>query len=170
MIPKPVKIRSEFKLTCFKFEGIEAMRHALSEGERLSTNEISIKFRILGSPIYECTTETINKSEGLKLMGDALKKVESSIRHLEGNFLIQVKPTIIGEASGKEIDEQLKDFKKDQVNQEEDDDNSEEDHTEGIVVDIEGMNDALKDDDLKLTAKKPHESDDDNYYKYDKLY
>jgi hypothetical protein len=23
---------------------------------------------------------------------------------------------------------------------------------------------------LKLTAKKPHESDDDNYYKYDKLY
>jgi translation initiation factor 2 subunit 1 len=160
MVPKPVKIRSEFKLTCFKFEGIEAIRYALIEGERVSTNEIPIKFRVQGSPIYECTAETINKSEGLKLMGEALKKVEASIRLREGNFLLQVKPTIIGEASGKEIDEQLKDFKKERANEE--DENSDEDHTEGIVADIEGMDDALKDDDLKLTAKKAQDSDEDN--------
>jgi hypothetical protein len=93
-------------------------------------------------------------------MGEALKKVEASIRLREGNFLLQVKPTIIGEASGKEIDEQLKDFKKERANEE--DENSDEDHTEGIVADIEGMDDALKDDDLKLTAKKAQDSDEDN--------
>lgn len=31
MVPKPVKIRADFKLTCFKFDGIEAIKAALIE-------------------------------------------------------------------------------------------------------------------------------------------
>ena len=47
MIPEPVKIRADFKLTCYKFQGIDAIRAALMEGEKLSTNEIQIKVREL---------------------------------------------------------------------------------------------------------------------------
>lgn len=43
MVPEPVKIRADFKLTCYKFEGIEAIKTALLEGEKLSTPEIQIK-------------------------------------------------------------------------------------------------------------------------------
>jgi translation initiation factor 2 subunit 1 len=43
MIPEPVKIRADFKLTCYKFQGIDAIRAALLEGEKLSTNDIQIK-------------------------------------------------------------------------------------------------------------------------------
>jgi translation initiation factor 2 subunit 1 len=43
MIPEPVKIRADFKLTCYKFQGIDAIRAALMEGEKLSTNDIQIK-------------------------------------------------------------------------------------------------------------------------------
>jgi translation initiation factor 2 subunit 1 len=158
MVPKPVKIRADFKLTCFKFEGIEAIKAALIEGERLSTPEIPIKFKITGSPIYECSTETINKADGLKAIGNALKAVESSIRLREGNFLLQTKPTILGEAAEKNIQEQMLQMQKKEIEEEEED----EDHQEGIVADIE--EDALKDDDLKLTApqKKAEESDEDN--------
>lgn len=157
MVPKPVKIRAEFKLTCFKFDGIEAIKAALIEGERLSTQEIPIKFKILGSPIYECSTETINKAEGLKLVGNALKAVETSIRLREGNFLLQTKPTILGEAAEKNIHEQMQQMQKPEIEEEED-----EDHQEGIVADIE--EDALKDDDLKLTAakKKADDSEEDD--------
>ena len=157
MVPKPVKIRADFKLTCFKFDGIEAIKAALIEGERLSTTEIPIKFKIQGSPIYECSTETINKAEGLKLIGSALKVVETSIRLREGNFLLQTKPTILGEAAEKNIHEQMQQIQKPEIEEEED-----EDHQEGIVADIE--EDALKDDDLKLTApkKKNEDSDEDD--------
>ncbi len=157
MVPKPVKIRADFKLTCFKFDGIEAIKAALIEGERLSTAEIPIKFKIQGSPIYECSTETINKAEGLKLIGSALKVVETSIRLREGNFLLQTKPTILGEAAEKNIHEQMQQIQKPEIEEEED-----EDHQEGIVADIE--EDALKDDDLKLTApkKKNEDSDEDD--------
>ena len=157
MVPKPVKIRADFKLTCFKFDGIEAIKASLIEGEKLSTQEIPIKFKILGSPIYECSTETINKAEGLKLIGNALKAVETSIRLREGNFLLQTKPTILGEAAEKNIQEQMLQMQKKEIQEEEED----EDHQEGIVADIE--EDALKDDDLRLTAtKKKDESDEDD--------
>lgn len=45
MIPEPVKIRADFKLTCYKFQGIDAIRAALMEGEKLSTSEIQIKVK-----------------------------------------------------------------------------------------------------------------------------
>jgi translation initiation factor 2 alpha subunit (eIF-2alpha) len=45
MIPEPVKIRADFKLTCYKFQGIDAIRAALMEGEKLSTNDIQIKVK-----------------------------------------------------------------------------------------------------------------------------
>ena len=45
MIPEPVKIRSDFKLTCYKFEGIDAIKAALLEGEKLSTAETPIKVK-----------------------------------------------------------------------------------------------------------------------------
>jgi translation initiation factor 2 subunit 1 len=43
---QPVKIFSDFKLTCTNYEGIEAIKAALSEGEKVSTNEISVKVLI----------------------------------------------------------------------------------------------------------------------------
>lgn len=43
MVPEPVKIRADFKLTCYKFEGIDAIKAALIEGEKLSTPDIPIK-------------------------------------------------------------------------------------------------------------------------------
>ncbi len=46
MVPEPVKIRADFKLTCYKFEGIEAIKAALLEGEKLSTAEIPLKVTI----------------------------------------------------------------------------------------------------------------------------
>ena len=157
MVPKPMKIRADFKLTCYKFEGIDAIKAALLEGEKLSTQDIPIKFRVLGSPIYECTTETINKAEGIKLMGQALKIVENCIRLREGHFLLQTKPTVLGENAEKGIQEQLIQMQKKEaeINEEE----SEEDHDEGIKANIE--EDALVDEELKITAKKKEEDSDD---------
>jgi translation initiation factor 2 subunit 1 len=157
MVPKPVKIRADFKLTCYKFEGIDAIKAALLEGEKISTQDIPIKFRVLGSPIYECTTETINKAEGIKLMGQALKIVENSIRLREGHFLLQTKPTVLGDSAEKGIQEQMIQMqKKEEIDEEE----SEEDHEEGIKANIE--EDALVDEELKITAKKKNEDSDDD--------
>jgi translation initiation factor 2 subunit 1 len=153
MVPQPVKIRADFKLTCFKFEGIDAIKAALLEGEKLSTSEIPIKFRVIGSPIYECTTTTINKAEGIKLIGNALKAVEASIRLREGNFLLQTKPQVIGDTTEKTLHQQLEDKVKD-IREE-----SDEEQEEGIIANIEGMDD---EDLTKLSKSKKKRNDSDD--------
>ena len=152
MIPQPVKIRADFKLTCFTYEGIYAIKYALYEGEKLSTQEIPLKLKIIGAPVYEISTITIKQNEGLALVNKALKAVENAIRSKEGNFLLDNQPKIYGDNAGKEIEEQIKKLKdKDEEANEE-----EEDHDEGIKVNIEEFDDVMQ----ELEGKKDkHDSD-----------
>ncbi len=43
MAPQPVKIRADFELICFQYEGIDAIKEALRKGEEISTEQIPIK-------------------------------------------------------------------------------------------------------------------------------
>lgn len=43
MVPQPVKVKADFKLTCSHYDGIDAIKSALTEGEKFSTNEIPLK-------------------------------------------------------------------------------------------------------------------------------
>jgi len=155
MIPQPVKIRADFKLTCFTYEGINAIRYALTEGEKLSTQEIPLKLKIIGAPVYEISSVTTKQTEGLLLVNKALKAVENAIRSKDGNFLLDHPPKVYGDnAGGKEIEEQIKKLKdKDEEANEE-----EEDHDEGIKANIEEFEDNLCIT-KELEGKKDEDSD-----------
>ena len=75
---------------------------------------------------------TINKTEGLKLINQALKTIESCIKEKEGNFLQQTNPTVLGEA-GEDIKDQINEAK---MHVEE---TEEEDNDEGIHANIDEM-------------------------------
>ena len=95
MVPHPVKVRAEFKLTCYTKEGIDALKYALKQGESLSTENIQIKFSIIASPKYEASTLTIKKIEGLNLIKEAIKKVEAAIKSKSGNFEVTIKVSVL---------------------------------------------------------------------------
>ena len=119
LVPQPVKIRADFKLTCYTFEGIEAIKEALLNGEKKGTEKIPIKFTIIGSPLYECSLCTINKEEGFKIMNKALEEVKNTIMAKIGIFLLETKPMIIGK-NEKSLSEQLNEMKiKENENEEE---------------------------------------------------
>jgi translation initiation factor 2 subunit 1 len=127
MVTQPVKIRTDFLLKCLKFEGIDAIKYALLEGEKQSTEEIKIKFKVIGSPSYECTVVTINKNEGIKVMKDALKVVKKCIEEKGGSFILQRNPTVLDEGTEKNIQEQIDSMKKQfEDEEEEEEDNKDE--------------------------------------------
>lgn len=43
LTPQPVKIRCDFEVTCFTYEGIDALKSALRAGEAVSTEAVPIK-------------------------------------------------------------------------------------------------------------------------------
>ena len=145
LVPQPVKIRSDFKLTCYTFEGIEAIKESLLSGEKKGTETIPIKFRVIGSPLYECSISTINKKEGIEVMNAALQEVKKTIEAKGGNFLLETNPEVLGE-NEKSVGEQLKEArnKPEEEEQEDEEDNNQE-QEEGIKP----VN--FEDNDLKIT-------------------
>ena len=135
MVSNPVKIKAEVKLMCFSVAGINDIKEALKEGAALETEEMKIKIRVISSPLYEVSTETVKKSEGLSLLNEVIKKIEQSIKMRSGNFFLHLKPEIVGEQGVKDIEEQIKEMK----NKEDDDEEEDEDHDEGIKPNIEGI-------------------------------
>ena len=136
LVPQPLKIRADFKLTCYTFEGIEAIKEALMNGEKKGTEKIPIKFTILGSPLYECSLTAINKEEGINLMNQALEEVKNSIKAKNGNYLLETKPMVLGEDE-KSLAEQLNEAKnKKKEDEEEEEEENEEDNQEGITANL----------------------------------
>ena len=127
MITQPVKIRCDFQLTCLKFEGVDAIKYALLEGDKQSTSEINIKFKVIGSPLYECTVVTVNKNEGIKIMKESLKVVQKCIEEKGGSFILKRNPTVLDEDTEKNIKEQMASYKKEFEDEEdEEEDNNDE--------------------------------------------
>ncbi len=145
MVPQPVKIRSDFKLTCYTFQGIDAIKEALLNGEKKGTEAIPIKFRVIGSPLYECSVSTINKKEGIDVMNSALAEVEKTIKEKGGNFLLESNPVALGE-NEKSIGEQMREARN---NKEEEEESEEEENQED-----EGIKPVSKLDDNDLTITK----------------
>ncbi len=145
LIPQPVKIRSDFKLTCYTFEGINAIKESLLNGQKKGTKNIPIKFKVIGSPLYECSVSTINKKEGFEVMIKALEEVKRSIEEKGGNFLIETNPVVLGE-NEKSISEQMREARN-KKEEEEEEDSEEEKHEEGINPNLVNF----EDNDLNIT-------------------
>lgn len=134
LVPKPLKIRADFKLTCYSFEGIEAIKEALIAGEKKGTEKIPIKFTMIGSPLYECCLTTINKKEGFELMNQALEEVKKTIKAKNGGYILETNPMIVGEGE-KTLSEQLIEAReRERLNEE--DENTEEEEQEGINANL----------------------------------
>lgn len=128
---QPFKIRADFKITCSQFEGIEAIKKALKSGEKKSTEELKIKFNMIGSPLYECSLITKNKKEGIEIMNQALNEVKKSIEESKGDYILNCPPKILGDDE-KNFSDQLKEVN----NEDEEEENEEEKNEEGINPDL----------------------------------
>ena len=126
LVPQPVKIRADFRLSCYTFEGIDVIKEALLNGEKKGTEKIPIKFTIIGSPLYECRLTTINKEEGFKIMNQALEEVKNTITAKNGSFLLETKPMVIRDDE-KSLTEPLSEMK----NKENEEEEEEEKETNG---------------------------------------
>ena len=93
----PIKIRADFKLTCFNFDGIEAIEEALLKGEIKSTENIQIKLSIIKAPLYRCILTTMNVEKGFEIMNQVLEVIKTSIEARNGNYLLKVNPSFFEE-------------------------------------------------------------------------
>ncbi|KAL9939417.1 hypothetical protein V8E36_001234 [Tilletia maclaganii] len=126
LTPQPVKIRADVEVTCFRYDGIDAIRAALETAESLSTEAIPIKVKLVAPPLYVVLTQTTDKNGGLALLEQAIEKVGEKIRGAGGDLNIKMKPKAVSEVEDQELAQLMARVEKENAEVEGDDDSEDD--------------------------------------------
>jgi translation initiation factor 2 subunit 1 len=95
LAPQQVKIRSDIEVSCFTYEGIDAIREALFAGMEQSTDNMKIKINLIAPPIYVLSTMTYEKENGVKLLQSAIDTIEEKIVGKGGKIDVKMAPKAV---------------------------------------------------------------------------
>lgn len=95
LAPQPIKIRSDVEVSCFTYEGIDAIREALFAGMDCSTEQMAIKIKLIAPPIYVLSTMTLEKEAGISLLQKAIDVIEEKIVAKGGKMDVKMAPKAV---------------------------------------------------------------------------
>lgn len=103
LAPQPVRIRADIEVTCFSYEGIDAIREALGEGENAGDNASPVQIKLIAPPMYVMSTVTLDKEQGLETLHNAIERVSTSIRAKGGALDVKMAPKAVTEREESEM-------------------------------------------------------------------
>mmetsp|Transcript_10282 Transcript_10282/g.27988 ORF Transcript_10282/g.27988 Transcript_10282/m.27988 type:complete len:313 (-) Transcript_10282:479-1417(-) len=95
LTPQAVKVRADIEVTCFSYEGIEAVKRALAKGLDQGTEDMPVKIRLVAPPLYVALTQAMEKEKGIEVLDKAIEAITSEIRAAKGDIQVKVKPRAI---------------------------------------------------------------------------
>ena len=80
LAPQPVKIRADIEVTCFVYEGIDAIKDALQDGENSGHPDAPVRIKLIAPPMYVLTCMTLDKELGVESLNKAIDAISSTIK------------------------------------------------------------------------------------------
>mmetsp|Transcript_21516 Transcript_21516/g.46766 ORF Transcript_21516/g.46766 Transcript_21516/m.46766 type:complete len:341 (+) Transcript_21516:158-1180(+) len=95
LAPQPIKIRADVEVSCFTYEGIDAIRDALFAGIAVGTDNSPIKIRLIAPPIYVLSTMTLEKEAGIALLQKSIDVILAKISEKGGKMDVKMAPKAV---------------------------------------------------------------------------
>lgn len=155
LAPQPLKIRADFSVTCFEYEGIDAIKAALMAGMQLANENVKIDIRLIAAPLYVMVLTTVDKNTGLNTASASLKRIADEIKSRGGNYMIKEGPHILNATGDHDLEEMIqKQSNTNKVISDIDEDNDETMGDVDIGIDVNEI-------DAKNASSKPDDDDDE---------
>jgi len=158
MKPVSYKVCSTFEISCYTFEGIDAVKKALEAREE--SKEFEVTIRLISSPLYEIATNTHQIQAGIDCLKVQLEQIETAIIESNGKFKLKAEPAAIGAQEEEDIENMIR-----RLNEQNTDDSSsqnrEENDEEGMNVHIEGMEESESRSMTTANTEEEKEEDSD---------
>jgi translation initiation factor 2 subunit 1 len=103
LMPQAVKIRADFDVSCFGFEGIDAIKRAIRAGLAHSTEELPIEVHLIAPPTFYMTTQTMDRTAGIEGMTKALDSISNAIVKEDGKFTLIYAPKVVSDNEMREL-------------------------------------------------------------------
>src|SRR5437667_4179683 len=95
LTPQPTKVRADVEVTCFGYEGIDAVKTALRAAEAKNTPDTQVKVKLVSPPLYVLTSQCLEKSTGIATLEEAIKEIEGSIKAAGGGCVVKMEPKAV---------------------------------------------------------------------------
>lgn len=151
LTPQPTKVRADVEVTCFSYDGIDAVKEALRAAEAASTppkepppvvtdnaeippdaTSAPIKVKLVSPPLYVLTSQCLDKSIGLQTLESAIAAIDANIGKAGGNCVVRMAPKAVTESDDAELAALME--KRERENQEVSGDEDEEGSVSGDEV------------------------------------
>lgn len=80
----------DINVSCYGYEGIDAVKAALKAGLARSTEELPIKINLIAPPLYVLTTITLDRTEGIARLNSVIQVIRDRIEDSDGLFEIEM--------------------------------------------------------------------------------
>lgn len=134
LTPQPTKVRADVEVTCFGYEGIDAVKTALRAAEARNTADTQVKVKLVSPPLYVLTSQTLDKGEGIAVLEAAIQDITANIKGAGGNCSVKMAPKAVTENDDAEL-QKLMDQKEKENQQVSGDEDSSQSDDGGVEAD-----------------------------------
>ncbi|GAP83573.1 putative eukaryotic translation initiation factor 2 subunit alpha [Rosellinia necatrix] len=103
LTPQPTKVRADIEVTCFEYEGIDAVKTALRTAEARNTEENQVKVRLVSPPLYVLTSMCLDKTVGIARLEEAIVDIRNSITSAGGQLIVKMEPKAVTDSDDAEL-------------------------------------------------------------------
>jgi translation initiation factor 2 subunit 1 len=103
LTPQPVKVRADVEVTCFGYEGIDAIKTALRTAEAKNTDENVVRVRLVSPPLYVLTNMCLDKNVGIQRLQEAIDDIRTSITKAGGKLVVKMEAKAVTETDDAEL-------------------------------------------------------------------
>lgn len=103
LTPQPIKLRADIELMCYTPSGIDAIKKSLRAGEKVSSEAVPIKARLVAPPLYVLSTNATDKYAAVERLERAIAAIQSSIEDHGGNLTVKMKPKAVSETEEQDL-------------------------------------------------------------------
>ncbi|CAN0338888.1 unnamed protein product, partial [Phaeothamnion confervicola] len=97
------QVRADVEVTCYTYEGVDAVKEALRAGAACSTPEMSITIKLVAPPRYVMDTVTLDKEAGKAALQAAIDAVAAKIAEKRGRLEVKMAPKAVSQREESEL-------------------------------------------------------------------
>ena len=95
LTPHPTKVRADVEVTCFRYDGIDAVKDALRKAEARNTPDTQVKVKLVSPPHYVLTSQCLDKQKGIEMLEQAIKDIDVTIKEAGGGCIVKMAPKAV---------------------------------------------------------------------------
>lgn len=103
LTPNPTKVRADIEVTCFGYEGVNAVKAALRAGEELHTEAVPVKAKLVAAPLFVLTSVSLDKNGAIESLTKAIERIRSTIAEHGGTVNVKMEPKAVTATDDAEL-------------------------------------------------------------------